>query len=549
MQQNYYDNKYEEYHYLHEQRDEGEDNPEQIEEKRVVHTKDNNLHCNSYPGRHYWNLNDAIGISTSKILENILKVGLDKDASLGGVGTITNGSSKFSIANNFVCGNGEIIWLKLPQNSTNERNDIADSQESPRTRYLKHEYDRKKRGITNYNNSCMKYYAGWNWNQKRQQATLSLRKILRRFASRIVHKLMKEKMIDRRLPKQAILNRILLASPDNGSKEQRRKHLENPEEAETDWPITDGERSRQETSDMTYDNSNILCLQWQVDPNVTHYKLEQMKTKGYNTIYIDPPVEDVGRQRPKGSFKVINLKPNTQYEFRLTPCNKNGYGKSTIRSFYTTPKKPAKPKVFSITYNTLQQVAFGSVTLCWGMDSYALWLKKLRRIFDKLRGEKNLKNYLDETPIAMKFILHCQKINSSKLSFDMFKDFCAHHNFGFTPTEQRRCEKLESRLRRQKKHPDLGLGYLSLDRSNGVNTKGAYEVWCKVTAPSQSFTHNYVTQKHHLYKESYLNKYIKVWEGLEEACTVSHLRCGYQYAFQVVRSNLHGERAYGVSLQ
>ena len=58
----------------------------------------------------------------------------------------------------------------------------------------------------------MKYYAGWNWNEKRQQATLSLGKILRRFASKIVHRLMKEKMIDRRLPKQTILNRVLLAS-------------------------------------------------------------------------------------------------------------------------------------------------------------------------------------------------------------------------------------------------------------------------------------------------------------------------------------------------
>ena len=138
----------------------------------------------------------------------------------------------------------------------------------------------KKNGITNYNDLSMKYYAGWNWKQKRQQATLSLGKILRRFASKIVHRLMKEKMIDRRLPKQTILNRVLLASYNNASKNQQREHVENPEEAETDCIITDGDGSiSPETSDGSYDNSNILCLQWQVDANVTHYKLEQKKQR------------------------------------------------------------------------------------------------------------------------------------------------------------------------------------------------------------------------------------------------------------------------------
>ena len=50
----------------------------QNKKKKVVPLKENNFHCRSYPGRHYWNLNDAIGISTSKILENILKLVLIK---------------------------------------------------------------------------------------------------------------------------------------------------------------------------------------------------------------------------------------------------------------------------------------------------------------------------------------------------------------------------------------------------------------------------------------------------------------------------------------
>ena len=56
--------------------------------KKVVLIKENNFHCKSYPGRHYWNLNDAIGISTSKILENILKLVLIKTLHLEELGLL-----------------------------------------------------------------------------------------------------------------------------------------------------------------------------------------------------------------------------------------------------------------------------------------------------------------------------------------------------------------------------------------------------------------------------------------------------------------------------
>ena len=44
------------------------------------------------------------------------------------------------------------------------------------------------------------------------------------------------------------------------------------------------------------------------------------------------------------------------------------------------------------------------------MDLYNAWIKELKSIFDKIRNEKKLKEYLKQTPIAKKFLLHCQKM-------------------------------------------------------------------------------------------------------------------------------------------
>ena len=35
----------------------------------------------------------------------------------------------------FICGNGEIIRLKLPQNSANEMDDVVSDQDNPCTKY------------------------------------------------------------------------------------------------------------------------------------------------------------------------------------------------------------------------------------------------------------------------------------------------------------------------------------------------------------------------------------------------------------------------------
>ena len=63
-------------------------------------------------------------------------------------------------------------------------------------------------------------------------------------------------------------------------------------------------------------------------------------------------------------------------------------------------------------------------------------MDKKIKVSDKLRNEK-IEKLLGRNSIAMKFILHCQKINASKLSFDNFKDFCAHQNFGLTRIERK----------------------------------------------------------------------------------------------------------------
>ena len=72
----------------------------------------------------------------------------------------------------------------------------------------------------------------------------------------------------------------------------------------------------------------------------------------------------------------------------------------------------------------MQQQKTAHITLCWGMDLYNAWIKELKSIFDKIRNEKKLKEYLKQTPIAKKFLLHCQKINALELTFEMFKEFC-----------------------------------------------------------------------------------------------------------------------------
>ena len=85
------------------------------------------------------------------------------------------------------------------------------------------------------------------------------------------------------------------------------------------------------------------------------------------------------------------------------------------------------------------------------MDLYNAWIKELKSIFDKIRNEKKLKEYLKQTPIAKKFLLHCQKINALELTFEMFKEFCAFRNYGLTDVEKKKYEQLKIRLKQTQK--------------------------------------------------------------------------------------------------
>ena len=42
----------------------------------------------------------------------------------------------------------------------------------------------------------------------------------------------------------------------------------------------------------------------------------------------------------------------------------------------------------------------------------------------------------------------------------MFKEFCAFRNYGLTDVEKKKYEQLKIRLKQQKDHPSLGLGYI-----------------------------------------------------------------------------------------
>ena len=140
----------------------------------------------------------------------------------------------------------------------------------------------------------------------------------------------------------------------------------------------------------------------------------------------------------------------------------------------------------------------------------------------------------------MKFILHCQKINASNYHLITLKT-CAHQNFGLTRIEQKDAKGSNLDFASRTSILTLALGICHW--TDQIAKHHGPTRFCKVTVLSQSFKHNFVTKTKHDYKERYLDRYIKVWEGLEGACTVSHLRCGYQY-FSSVRSNLHGESAY-----
>jgi hypothetical protein len=554
LQQNYYDNDKKNYHPLDEQRH-GEANDENgISSKKESKSKrDKKCSCNIYPGRFYWNLNDAIGISTAKILENILNRGVYIDSSLGGVGVMQNTNTNVTLKNSFIRGNGEVIRYKKIRVG---RDDILNRIPAETTRYLNNEYDAKKKTSTNYNDPSMNYYPGWSWKQKRDQAASKLSKIMKQFASAVLEKHVKEKLMDLSLPRKPVLNRHLIAfdefntmiSDENGNKDNQ---IENPEEVKdhnnnyynaTNNMMNDS-RTLYENNHISYDNSNILCLSWKVEKNVTHYKLEQKKGSGYYTIHIDPPIEKLPHSRPHGSFKVINLKPNTSYEFRLTGCNNNGEGPFISKRFFTTPKTPPKPKVFNIVHNQLNQRKTAHVTLCWGMDLYNEWIKKLKFIFNKIRNEKKLKKYLKETAIAKKFLLHCQKIGATEVTFDMFKEFCAYQKYGgLTNVDKKKYEQLKIRLKQQKDRPDLGLGYIPSGNQSKIlagNVKGGYEVWCKAIIPRTK----QALMGRHSNSKIILNKYVKVWEGLGDACTIVHLNCGYQYSFYVIQRNEYGDNS------
>ena len=213
------------------------------------------------------------------------------------------------------------------------------------------------------------------------------------------------------------------------------------------------------------------------------------------------------------------------------------------------------------------------------MDLYNAWIKELKSIFDKIRNEKKLKEYLKQTPIAKKFLLHCQKINALELTFEMFKEFCAFRNYGLTDVEKKKYEQLKIRLKQQKDHPSLGLGYIpsmnqvsrltkgpkqclgcqALDQvprlkkcpknclecggfsgGGGGEGKGGYEVWCKATLSSKS---QLLISRKRSDDDMILNRYVKVWEGVDDACSIVHLKCGYQYAFYVVKRNENGEKS------
>ena len=118
LQQNYYDNHKKRYHQLHEHENQSDDNmltlsPKTSPRNNKTKKKKKECICENYSGRYYWNLYDAIGISTSKIVENIIsRGGIDNDVSLGAVGVTQGANVTFTLKNAFIRGNGEIIRYK-----------------------------------------------------------------------------------------------------------------------------------------------------------------------------------------------------------------------------------------------------------------------------------------------------------------------------------------------------------------------------------------------------------------------------------------------------
>jgi len=74
----------------------------------------------------------------------------------------------------------------------------------------------------------------------------------------------------------------------------------------------------------------------------------------------------------------------------------------------------------------------------------------------------------------------------------------------------------------------------------GGEGKGGYEVWCKATLSSKS---QLLISRKRSDDDMILDRYVKVWEGVDDACSIVHLKCGYQYAFYVVKRKENREKS------
>jgi hypothetical protein len=502
--------------------------------------------------REEYNFNDAIGLRTTFIIETFLER-LDVDSWLGEVGFLPRAQQTKGLSI-FVRADGQkIVYKQAPEEGTGS--DGEQNGSLPLT-------------------VVDTAYKGWSWHEKRDKAVRLLNQLMKDFAADVLESHLQKRLEHKKAPARPVLSRHFVLARDKETVETlegqtrlmdegKEKKGENPEE-DIDLPQQGDSLVLGDLEQYMLDQSTMLCLRWNVDAHTAQYRLEQRVANGLYTICVDGKSdsnEGPGR-RPQGAFDVLSLQPNTRYDFRLTAYNKNG-SSSCHKSFWTLPAAPAQPRVFTMVYGSMPgPEKYVAMSLCWGMSVYRDWIEHLETLFGRLRTDNSLKELTKEYPIVLKFCRHCQREGKKSLVFDDFKAFCAFSNYGLSEAKLKRYEQRKQTLANQLTAPDLGIGcyyaassrvreeratldcQVNLVRENAKPVQlrsGAvqYEVWCKELVDP---TANQGLLFSKLQKGSSKDlPYSKVWEGMDDACSIVHLKPGCTYSFYVRAKNPMGE--------
>jgi hypothetical protein len=482
-----------------------------------------------------WNMNDALGTRTAFLVEQFLE-SLESDKWLGMVGFVGGkGGSGHEKTGVFIRADGQRVVTVAQEEGSSGDDGGGEPEMGAEPRAFR--------------------YAGWDWARKREEAVVTLKAIMKQFASDLVEATMKKRLEYKLVPAKPELTRHFVMAKSEEARielEGSRHRLASVENPEDDMDGTSSvlvEGDREDGLNAALDQSTMLCLRWAVDKHAQSYRLEQKVEHGYYTICLDPPVTgDVDAPRPTGSFDVMSLSPNTRYEFRLTAYNKNGPSRTTRSAFVTTPGIPRPPQVVSVVYSGRNTAA---LTICWGMNVYNEWVKHLKEdMFNPMKtGQTKLPELVQSHPILKRFLRSCQKKKKKDFNFDDFKAYCAFQNYGLSDADFKKFQVHEKRLLGQLEHPDLGMGMLkdsaeqtalivpSAKSSHELKRTmkyAGYEVWCKRAFPVSEQVVGGGTGVVPAAFE-------KVWEGKGDACTIVHLQLGNTYSFYVRARNECGQ--------